>query len=119
MDDVKARGRLLNEFDLEAGAGLGELAGQQWRIGSSSNDVNINRFLARLDRCSANTFCQSKVQIFFLSACGVATFIFMTRPPVGLARLERFGLTTALVDLAIATFPERFSEFCFENFARA
>jgi alanine-glyoxylate transaminase/serine-glyoxylate transaminase/serine-pyruvate transaminase len=48
MDDATVRGRLLNEFDLEVGAGLGELAGQQWRIGlmgSSSNDVNINRCL--------------------------------------------------------------------------
>ena len=37
-----------DEFDLEVGAGLGELAGKQWRIGlmgSSSNDVNINRCL--------------------------------------------------------------------------
>ena len=48
MDDATVRGRLLNEFDLEIGAGLGELAGKQWRIGlmgSSSNDVNINRCL--------------------------------------------------------------------------
>ena len=48
MDDATVRGRLLNEFDLEVGAGLGELAGKQWRIGlmgSSSNDVNINRCL--------------------------------------------------------------------------
>ena len=46
MDDATVRGRLLNEFDLEVGAGLGELAGKQWRIGlmgSSSNDLNINR----------------------------------------------------------------------------
>jgi len=48
MDDATVRGRLLNEFNLEVGAGLGELAGKQWRIGlmgSSSNDVNINRCL--------------------------------------------------------------------------
>jgi alanine-glyoxylate transaminase/serine-glyoxylate transaminase/serine-pyruvate transaminase len=48
MDDATVRGRLLNELDLEVGAGLGELAGKQWRIGlmgSSSNDVNINRCL--------------------------------------------------------------------------
>ena len=48
LDDAKIRGRLLNEFDLEVGAGLGELAGKQWRIGlmgTSSNDVNINRCL--------------------------------------------------------------------------
>lgn len=48
LDDAKIRSRLLNEFDLEVGAGLGELAGKQWRIGlmgTSSNDVNINRCL--------------------------------------------------------------------------
>ena len=48
LDDAKIRGRLLHEFDLEVGAGLGELAGKQWRIGlmgTSSNDVNINRCL--------------------------------------------------------------------------
>lgn len=48
LDDATIRGRLLSEFDLEVGAGLGELAGKQWRIGlmgTSSNDVNINRCL--------------------------------------------------------------------------
>ena len=48
LDDAKIRGRLLHEFDLEVGAGLGGLAGKQWRIGlmgTSSNDVNINRCL--------------------------------------------------------------------------
>jgi alanine-glyoxylate transaminase/serine-glyoxylate transaminase/serine-pyruvate transaminase len=33
VDDAGARGRLLNEFDLEIGAGLGALAGKIWRIG--------------------------------------------------------------------------------------
>ena len=48
LDDAAIRRRLLNEFNLEVGAGLGELAGKQWRIGlmgSSSNEVNINRCL--------------------------------------------------------------------------
>ena len=52
LDDVLIRGRLLNEFDLEIGAGLGELAGKQWRIGlmgTSSNAVNINRCLTAFD----------------------------------------------------------------------
>ena len=46
VDDAEVRSRLLNEFDLEVGAGLGELAGKQWRIGlmgTSSSAVNINR----------------------------------------------------------------------------
>ncbi len=33
IDDAGARGRLLNEFNLEIGAGLGALAGKIWRIG--------------------------------------------------------------------------------------
>jgi alanine-glyoxylate transaminase/serine-glyoxylate transaminase/serine-pyruvate transaminase len=33
VDDAAARGRLLNEFNLEIGAGLGVLAGKIWRIG--------------------------------------------------------------------------------------
>ena len=52
LDDVLIRGRLLAEFDLEIGAGLGELAGKQWRIGlmgTSSNAVNINRCLTAFD----------------------------------------------------------------------
>jgi alanine-glyoxylate transaminase/serine-glyoxylate transaminase/serine-pyruvate transaminase len=47
-DDGSIRSRLLNEFNLEVGAGLGDLAGRQWRIGlmgSSSNEININRCL--------------------------------------------------------------------------
>ena len=52
VNDAIVRSRLLNEFDLEVGAGLGELAGKQWRIGlmgSSSNDVNINRCLTAFE----------------------------------------------------------------------
>jgi len=33
LDDAAVRARLLHEFDLEIGAGLGPLAGQVWRIG--------------------------------------------------------------------------------------
>lgn len=33
VDDAAARSRLLNEFNLEIGAGLGELAGKVWRLG--------------------------------------------------------------------------------------
>mgnify|MGYP001332047330 CR=1 FL=1 len=51
-DDVDTRARLLADFDLEVGAGLGELAGKQWRIGlmgSSSHTVNINRCLSAFE----------------------------------------------------------------------
>lgn len=33
VDDAEVRSRLLNEFNLEIGAGLGNLAGKVWRIG--------------------------------------------------------------------------------------
>ena len=44
-DDAGVRTRLLNEFDLEIGAGLGALAGKVWRIGlmgHASNQNNID-----------------------------------------------------------------------------
>ncbi len=52
VNDATVRSRLLNEFDLEIGAGLGELAGKQWRIGLmgySSNPVNVTRCLTALE----------------------------------------------------------------------
>jgi alanine-glyoxylate transaminase/serine-glyoxylate transaminase/serine-pyruvate transaminase len=33
IDDVKVRDYLLNHYNLEIGAGLGDLAGKAWRIG--------------------------------------------------------------------------------------
>ncbi len=51
VDDASVRSRLLSEFNLEIGAGLGELAGKQWRIGLmgyASNPVNVNRCLTAL-----------------------------------------------------------------------
>ena len=33
VDDVEVRSRLLNEFQIEIGGGLGPLAGKIWRIG--------------------------------------------------------------------------------------
>ena len=51
VDDAAVRARLLNDFNLEIGAGLGELAGKQWRIGlmgHASNPVNVERCLTAL-----------------------------------------------------------------------
>jgi alanine-glyoxylate transaminase/serine-glyoxylate transaminase/serine-pyruvate transaminase len=45
VEDAKIRAQLLNEFDLEIGAGLGELAGKAWRIGLmgyASNRKNVD-----------------------------------------------------------------------------
>ncbi|WP_051275276.1 pyridoxal-phosphate-dependent aminotransferase family protein [Aestuariibacter salexigens] len=51
IDDAAIRTRLLNEFDLEIGAGLGPLAGKVWRIGlmgHGCSDKNIDYCLASL-----------------------------------------------------------------------
>ncbi|MCO5763730.1 MAG: alanine--glyoxylate aminotransferase family protein, partial [Chromatiaceae bacterium] len=52
VDDAAARGRLLNEFSLEIGAGLGALAGRIWRIGLmgySAKQENVNYCLKALE----------------------------------------------------------------------
>ena len=51
VNDLKSRQRLINEFNLEIGAGLGVLAGKVWRIGlmgQSSNKKNIEYCLNSL-----------------------------------------------------------------------
>jgi len=51
VDDAALRATLLNEYNLEIGAGLGELAGKVWRIGlmgHASNQRNIDFCLKAL-----------------------------------------------------------------------
>ena len=53
VDDAQVRARLLNEFDLEIGAGLGALAGKVWRIGLmgfAASDKNIDFCVASLKK---------------------------------------------------------------------
>ena len=50
-DDATVRSRLLNEFGLEIGAGLGPMAGKIWRIGlmgQSATPQHVERCLAAL-----------------------------------------------------------------------
>ena len=52
VDEAAVRGQLLNEFNLEIGAGLGALAGKVWRIGlmgHSSRAENIMLCLSSLE----------------------------------------------------------------------
>lgn len=52
VDDAKVRGLLLNDYDLEIGAGLGAMAGKVWRIGLmgyASNTRNVLFCLGALD----------------------------------------------------------------------
>ena len=53
-DDAAVRARLLNEFQIEIGGGLGALAGKVWRIGlmgHTARPENVDRFLASLKAC--------------------------------------------------------------------
>lgn len=52
VDEAAVRGRLLNQFNLEIGAGLGALAGKVWRIGlmgHASSAKNVMFCLGALD----------------------------------------------------------------------
>ena len=52
VDDVKVRGRLLEEFGIEIGGGLGPFKGKAWRIGlmgASSTRGNITLLLSALE----------------------------------------------------------------------
>ena len=54
IDDKAVRGRLLQEFGIEIGAGLGPMAGKTWRIGlmgEASTKRNVLLFLAALENC--------------------------------------------------------------------
>ncbi len=42
IDDAETRRRLLEEFNIEIGAGLGDFAGKLWRIGLMGNSSTIN-----------------------------------------------------------------------------
>ena len=52
VDDARVRSALLNDFNLEIGAGLGALAGKTWRIGLmgfASNESNVLACLTALE----------------------------------------------------------------------
>ena len=54
VDDAAVRGRLLNEFNLEIGGGLGAVKGRVWRVGlmgASSTPSNVLYFLSCVERC--------------------------------------------------------------------
>jgi alanine-glyoxylate transaminase/serine-glyoxylate transaminase/serine-pyruvate transaminase len=53
VDDLRVRQRLLNEFGIEIGGGLGPLKGQVWRIGLmgySSTGENVLLLLSALEK---------------------------------------------------------------------
>jgi alanine-glyoxylate transaminase/serine-glyoxylate transaminase/serine-pyruvate transaminase len=57
VDDLKARGRLLADFGIEIGGGLGPFKGKAWRIGlmgASSSRRNVTLVLAALETILAD-----------------------------------------------------------------
>jgi alanine-glyoxylate transaminase/serine-glyoxylate transaminase/serine-pyruvate transaminase len=53
-DDKQVRSRLLNDYGIEIGGGLGPMAGRTWRIGlmgEASAPRNVLLFLAALEAC--------------------------------------------------------------------
>ena len=54
VDEAAVRKRLLNEFNIEIGAGLGPLKGKIWRVGlmgATSTPANVKTFLDALSAC--------------------------------------------------------------------
>ena len=54
VDEAAVRRNLLEEFQIEIGAGLGPLAGRIWRVGlmgSGSTIANVLLFLSAFERC--------------------------------------------------------------------
>ena len=52
IDEAQVRRRLLTEYDIEIGGGLGPVAGKVWRIGTmghTARTANVEMFLAALD----------------------------------------------------------------------
>jgi alanine-glyoxylate transaminase/serine-glyoxylate transaminase/serine-pyruvate transaminase len=56
VEDLAVRKRLLSEFGIKIGSGLGDFKGKAWRIGLmgySSRPNNVLLFLAALEQCLA------------------------------------------------------------------
>ena len=54
VEDAAVRKRLLEQFNIEIGGGLGEFKGKAWRIGLmgyNSRPANVLLFLAALEQC--------------------------------------------------------------------
>ena len=49
VDEAGIRNRLLNEYNIEIGAGLGALAGKIWRVGLMGHTSNLDNINLCLD----------------------------------------------------------------------
>ncbi len=73
-DDAEVRRRLLADYNLEIGAGLGDMAGKIWRIGLmgySSREENVLLCLRALEETLAATGAQIKTGVAQAAAKGV------------------------------------------------
>lgn len=59
VDDASVRAALLNEYNLEIGAGLGALAGKTWRIGLMGHSSNPGNVMACINALEAVLTSQS------------------------------------------------------------
>src|SRR3954453_5083326 len=60
IDDLTVRKRLLKDWGIEIGGGLGALKGNAWRIGlmgHGSRQVNVTLVLAALETCLRDLGC--------------------------------------------------------------
>ena len=51
VDDASTRSKLLNDFNIEVGGGLGDFAGKIWRVGlmgNSSTPNHVNQLIGAL-----------------------------------------------------------------------
>jgi alanine-glyoxylate transaminase/serine-glyoxylate transaminase/serine-pyruvate transaminase len=58
LDDLQARTRLRDEFNIEVGGGLGELAGRIWRIGlmgESARSETVLSLLTAIEEIAASS----------------------------------------------------------------
>lgn len=77
VDDMKVRRRLLDEFDIEVGGGLGVLKGRIWRVGlmgSGSTANNVLLLLAALEKCLAGEGFKPRA-----SGAGAAAAVYLNR----------------------------------------
>jgi len=76
VDDAAVRARLLNDYNLEIGAGLGPMAGKIWRIGLmgyASNRKNVLLCLGALDAVLTQMGAPIKAGVAVEAAMQVAT----------------------------------------------
>jgi alanine-glyoxylate transaminase / serine-glyoxylate transaminase / serine-pyruvate transaminase len=62
VEDVPVRKRLLEEFNIEIGGGLGDLKGKAWRIGLmgyNSRPAVVLQFLGALEQCLRGAGCKA------------------------------------------------------------